>query len=376
MTRHQLGGFDIMKPNNSLAIFMLSFATLISYSRFPASFVYISGILLLINAIISIRMREISAIPILILVSSGLLFVKPWNLGIFVGLATGCLVSLLWKYTFKYTGPRRDHRDKPVRQARHVHPSFIPGHRPERRDFFLSYKSEDANLVRQVAECLVSNGFSVWFAEYEVLLPNYKEFNVAIDHGLENCEYGILFTNTAYWESEYCTYEAEYLDEHLGPDRVLDISLTVSTNLFNIISDINSRTGLKFNCTIPQKAAETTFAARCTEIGFSTTGFCLEQWNNASVDGSDQARFRSLDPDLPLRFNVRFDFNLEFAPGKPYNISDEPTTDDRKLYDERRVFAEWWMKEMGKLGAPPVEDRGRMSLSHIGLPINGCENTL
>jgi hypothetical protein len=62
-----------------------------------------------------------------------------------------------------------------------------------------------------------------------------------------------------------------------------------------------------------------------------------------------------------LEFNVRFDFNLEFAPGKPYNITDNltadnPTADDRRLYDERRVFAEWWMKEMGKLGALPVEE--------------------
>ena len=133
-----------MKPNNSLALFMLSVATLVSYFWFPASFVYISGILLLINAIISILMREISVIPILILVPSGLLYVKPWNLGIFVGLATGCLVGFLWKYTFKYSGPWRDHRDNSVIPAGHVSPTFIPTHRPERRDFFLSYKVEDA----------------------------------------------------------------------------------------------------------------------------------------------------------------------------------------------------------------------------------------
>jgi hypothetical protein len=345
-----------MKPNNALALVMLSVATLISFFWFPASFVYISGILLLINAIISILMREISVIPILILVPSGLLYVKPWNLGIFVGLATGCLVGLAWKDMLKYHGIWRDHRDHSVIPEGHISPTFPSSHRPERRDFFLSYKSEDANLVRQVAECLVSNGCSVWFAEYEILLPNYDAFQAAIDNGLENCNFGILFTNPRYWDSIYCKHEAEWLRKNLNPEKVLDICLTAPTNLLNIISDIGLRTGLKLNCTVPQKAAETSFSARCTEIGFSTTGFCLEHWDNASVDGSDQARFRSLDPNLPLEFNVRFDFNLEYAPGKPHTISVIPVADDRKLYNERRVFAEWWMKEMGKLGAPPVEE--------------------
>ncbi len=345
-----------MKPNNSLALLMLAVATLASYFWFPTSFVYIGGILLLINAIIGIVMHEISVIPILILVPAGFLYVKPWDLGIWVGLAAGCLVGLVWNYMLKYRGVWRDHRDDSVIPAGHVHPTFIPSHRPERRDFFLSYKSEDANLVRQVAECLVSNGFSVWFAEYEILLSNYEAFQAAVDNGLENCKFGMLFTNPRYWDSSHCKHEAERLRKNLNPEMVLDISLTVPTNLLSIISDISSQTGLKLDCTIPQKAAETTFSARCTEIGFSTTGFCLEQWDNASVDGSDQARFRSLDPNLPLGFNVRFDFNLEYAPGKPYTMATAPVANDRELYNERREFAEWWMKEMGNLGAPPVEE--------------------
>jgi len=345
-----------MKPNNSLALFMLSLATLVSYFLFPSSFVYISGVLLLLNAMIAIVMREISIIPILILVPASLLYVKPWNLGIWVGLAIGCLVGFAWKDTLKGLAGRSHHPDVPVRAQKQVHPTYIPSHRPKRRDYFLSYKSEDANLVRQVAECLVSNGCSVWFAEYEILLPNYSDFQIAIDNGLANCKGGILFTSPRYWVSQHCQHEAAGLRKNLSPEKVLDISLTESTNLLDIISQVSFLTGQKLNCTVPQKAPETTFSARCTEIGFSTAGFCLEQWTSASVDGSDEARFRSWDPNLPLRFNVRFDFNLEFAPGMPYILSDNPTTDDRKLYDDRQVFAKWWMKEMGKIGAPPVEE--------------------
>lgn len=345
-----------MKPNTSLALFMLGVATFLSYFWFPSSFVYISGILLLINAIIGIVTREISVIPILILVLAGLLYAKPWYLGIFVGLAIGCLVGIVWKSMFRYRELWHDYRANSVGKVSRIDPNYIPSHRPERRDFFLSYKSEDANLVRQVAECLVSNGFSVWFAEYEILLPNYKDFQAAVENGLKNCEFGLLFTNPRYWASSYCKYEAERLRDNLNAQQVLDISVTAPVNLLNIISSIGSKIDRKLYYTTPQRAAETTFSARCTEIGFSTTGFCIEQWNNASADGSDQARFRSLDPDIPLEFNVRFDFNLEYAPGKKYTKAIAPIADDRKLYNERRVFAEWWMKEMGGLGAPPSEE--------------------
>ena len=38
---------------------------------------------------------------------------------------------------------------------------------------FLSYKSEDSNLVRQVAEQLIGCGIDVWFNEYRILLGEY-----------------------------------------------------------------------------------------------------------------------------------------------------------------------------------------------------------
>ena len=240
-------------------------------------------------------------------------------------------------------------RECPMEQQRPV--------RLNHRDFFLSYKSEDADVARQVAECLVSNGFSVWFAEYEILLPDYDVFQAAVDNGLKNCTFGLLFTNPRYWASRHCQQEAAWLRENLTSERVIDIGLTTSKSLPAIISEIRSRTGLNVDCgAVSREAAETTFSARCTEIGLSTTGFCLVSWNNASVDGSDQARFRSLDSKVPLEFNVRFDFSLQYAPGKPYTTATIPVLDDRKLYNERRVFADWWMKRMGDLSVPLSEE--------------------
>jgi hypothetical protein len=49
---------------------------------------------------------------------------------------------------------------------------------------FISYKSEDANLVRAVAERLMACGNEIWFAEYRVLPENYEEFDMLIDEGL------------------------------------------------------------------------------------------------------------------------------------------------------------------------------------------------
>jgi hypothetical protein len=82
----------------------------------------------------------------------------------------------------------------------------------------------------------------------------------------------------------------------------------------------------------------------------------LDTWQSNSIDGTDEARFLSLNPKEPIEFNVRFDFSLQFAPGKPYTIVTAPIADDRKLYEERREFASWWMGQMVQLGMPLVEE--------------------
>jgi hypothetical protein len=60
---------------------------------------------------------------------------------------------------------------------------------------FVSYKSEDANLVRRVTEQLVACGLEVWFNEYRILVGDYERFQDAIDDGLARATHAVVFTN-------------------------------------------------------------------------------------------------------------------------------------------------------------------------------------
>ncbi len=97
-------------------------------------------------------------------------------------------------------------------------------HKPQ-YDVFVSYKSEDIHLVRRISEGLIANGFQVWFAEYEVLLQNYTQFQNAIDNGIQNSRYGVCFTNDRYVESKYCRNEIEQLlnRSKCGPVNLIEV---------------------------------------------------------------------------------------------------------------------------------------------------------
>jgi hypothetical protein len=62
-------------------------------------------------------------------------------------------------------------------------------------DAFLSYKSEDVDIVRKVADRLIASGLKVWFAEYVVLLQERDKFEAAIAYGTANSKCGVIFTS-------------------------------------------------------------------------------------------------------------------------------------------------------------------------------------
>lgn len=97
----------------------------------------------------------------------------------------------------------------------------------KRYDVFLSYKSEDVHLVRRIAEALLANQYTVWFAEYQVLLQNYDQFQGVIDSGIRASCHGICFTNDRYVDSPYCRREIEQLlaPNNCGPNKILEIML-------------------------------------------------------------------------------------------------------------------------------------------------------
>ncbi|MFH1763050.1 MAG: toll/interleukin-1 receptor domain-containing protein [Gemmatimonadota bacterium] len=92
-------------------------------------------------------------------------------------------------------------------------------------DVFISYKSEDVHVVRQIADLLLASGLKVWFAEYLILLSEkYRQEEAegadtaiqgALDRGIRSSRRGVLFTNDRYVGSHWCRQE---LDALLGPE--------------------------------------------------------------------------------------------------------------------------------------------------------------
>ena len=75
-------------------------------------------------------------------------------------------------------------------------------------NIFVSYRSKNIHIVRPIAEQLMAAGLKVWFAEYEILLSGRQRFKEAINHGINNCSFGICFTNDRYAQSEHCQKES------------------------------------------------------------------------------------------------------------------------------------------------------------------------
>jgi len=72
---------------------------------------------------------------------------------------------------------------------------------------FLSYKSQDAELVRSVADRLLGSGIDVWFAEYQIIPETWEQFQSQFEYGLANSAMGIAFTHDGYVQSKYCKQE-------------------------------------------------------------------------------------------------------------------------------------------------------------------------
>lgn len=102
---------------------------------------------------------------------------------------------------------------------------YTPSDEQNHWDVFISYKSEDIDLARRVANQLLASGVKVWFAEYQVLLQNFDLFQDAIDFGIANSSWAICLTNNRYIGSDYCTLELTQILECLPPSNILEIMI-------------------------------------------------------------------------------------------------------------------------------------------------------
>lgn len=105
--------------------------------------------------------------------------------------------------------------------------SVLPFGRTSDSLLFLSYKSDDAPLVRFTAEQLLAQGHSVWFNEYCVVLGAWDEsFEIPLRGGVASATRAVFFTNSKWAMSDWCTtIEAKPLLGRLGRTMCLEIRL-------------------------------------------------------------------------------------------------------------------------------------------------------
>lgn len=123
-------------------------------------------------------------------------------------------------------------------------------------DFFISHASEDKDdIVRELAEALVNNGFKVWYDEFELKIGD--SLRKKIDYGLSNANYGIVIVSPSFVKKNWTEYElngmvAKEMNGHkvvlpiwhkIAKDEVLKFSPTLADKLalntsIHTISDI------------------------------------------------------------------------------------------------------------------------------------------
>lgn len=94
---------------------------------------------------------------------------------------------------------------------------------------FVSYKSEDCNVVREVVEILISAGVPVWFAEYEVLPSQYDVFDRDLEANLQKavrgCTHALVFTNNRWSESDYCRAEMRAVSAAISARDIIEVRI-------------------------------------------------------------------------------------------------------------------------------------------------------
>jgi len=89
-------------------------------------------------------------------------------------------------------------------------------------DYFISYASEDKDsIARPLYNALTDRGYQVWFDEAELGVGD--RLLTSLDHGLRNCNQGVVILSQAFFGKNWPTLELEGLVQRLmsGEERVL-----------------------------------------------------------------------------------------------------------------------------------------------------------
>ncbi len=248
-------------------------------------------------------------------------------------------------------------------------------------DVFISYKSEDVHTARLIADQLIASGLRVWFAEYQVLLQNYEEFQDAIDYGIRNSANGILFTNNRYIGSPYCRDEVEKLLAHLGPGKLMEIMIPredlprrhypdlencpshVGDDALSILSFLREQTGWPvrpvstLSRELEERRLQTTFQGRPMSV--NVAGWEVTDPGHQSPDSGMQGlELRSKLPENDFHLFVNLYYGSEIHPeaqrvGQP--------TNDRDVYKMLLDHAKGYVRKLG------ADMRGLHLLFHYDL---------
>jgi hypothetical protein len=85
-------------------------------------------------------------------------------------------------------------------------------------DTFISYATEDEASAREIAEKLISHGFSVWYAPLELRIGD--SLLAKINEGLKRAKTGLLLITPDYMQKKWTTYELNILfRQHVENDK-------------------------------------------------------------------------------------------------------------------------------------------------------------
>lgn len=177
----------------------------------------------------------------------------------------------------------------------------------EKYDFFISYKSENANSVRQIVEILILNNLKVWFAEYQILLANYHEFESHVIDGIVQSEYALIFTNNLWTKSKYCQDEFQHIINNITIDNILEVQIPKEsmTYLYNPI--LQKAKSIEYNGDIKE----------IIEFITANTQFTLpDRFIGQTYPNEDKGM---------LSFENRFGLTLDLGDFKPVDNSNSTT---------------------------------------------------
>jgi hypothetical protein len=90
---------------------------------------------------------------------------------------------------------------------------------------FFSYKVENSNLVRGVAERLTANDFNIWFAEYVISFGEYDDPEPWIRKGIQWATHAVIYTNSKWAGSDWCKMEMDQIRKRIGIEDIIEVGI-------------------------------------------------------------------------------------------------------------------------------------------------------